>query len=83
MQWCTHIITATADDDKPFLCSYINEFLYEIVKFIPKILQYGHMAETSGEQACCEIGGEEWQSKEMQSLLEFITAIADTLKKIK
>ncbi len=57
--------------------------LYEIVKFIPNILQYGHMAGTSGEQACCEIGGQEWQNREMESLLEFITDIAETLKKRK
>lgn len=54
----THTQTIVAgDDDKPYTCSYM--VLYEIVKCIPKILQYGHMAGTSGDQACCEIGGEE------------------------
>lgn len=51
------------------------------MKFVPKLLQYGHMAGTWGDQACCEIGGEERQNREMESLLEFITASAETLKK--
>lgn len=42
-----------------FDSNYISMDMYEKVTFITKILQYGHMAGTSGDQACCEIGGEE------------------------
>lgn len=51
--------TVAEDVEKPVTHTQINGFYIKDFMFIPEILGYSHMAGTSGEQTCCEIGGEE------------------------